>query len=415
MPGASKKGGSADEWLRAAELRGELVDALVAQRGELGKVLSGEVLTALRAVPRHLFLPGVPLAETYANDSVVTKRDADGVSISSVSAPSVVATMLDQLRVEPGCRVLEIGSGGYNAALLRELVGADGEVTSIDIDPEVIDRARGCLAAAGYGDVWLVCADGEFGCEQHAPFDRIMVTVGTWDIPPAWGDQLAEGGRLVVPLRVRGLTRSVALERSDGRLVSRDYELCGFVPMQGAGQCRERLVLLHGDEVGLRVDDGRVVDAELLRAALAQPRVAAWSGVTVGNREPFDDQDLWLAATLPDFCLLTAQHGAVERGLVCPSWRMGTPAVVEAGSFAYRTLRPVTPDKARHEFGVYAHGPIAQKLAEQVADQIRIWDRDYRAGPGPWFEVYPAGTPSEQLPDGLVDDKRHTRVMVCWP
>jgi protein-L-isoaspartate(D-aspartate) O-methyltransferase len=185
--------------------------------------------------------------------------------------------------------------------------------------------------------------------------------------------------------------------------------------MQGAGAHQERLILLHGDEVGLRVDDSRPVEAGLLREALSQPRVQAWSEVTVGNREPFDDQDLWLSTALPEFCLLTARQEAIERGLVCPSWRLGTPAVVDNSSFAYRTLRPVDPEKTRYEFGVYAHGPDAGKLADQFAAQIRTWHRDHRPGPGPRFEVYPASTPDARLPGGLVIDKRHTRVTIFWP
>lgn len=91
-------------------------------------------------------------------------------------------------------RVLEIGSGGYNAALIAELVGETGQVTTVDIDPDVADRAQSCLAAAGYHRVNVVVADAEGGVPKHAPYDRMIVTVGAWDIPPAWSDQLAEGG-----------------------------------------------------------------------------------------------------------------------------------------------------------------------------------------------------------------------------
>jgi protein-L-isoaspartate(D-aspartate) O-methyltransferase len=392
-----------------------LVDKIIAQRAELNAVLSSEVEAALRTVPRHLFAPGVPWETAYTNDTVVTKRDEHGIALSSVSPPWLQAMMLEQAQLAPGMRVLEIGSGGYNAALIAELVGEEGEVTTVDIDSDVADRARRCLAVAGYRWVNVVLADAEGGIPDHAPYDRIIVTVGAWDIPPAWVDQLAEGGRLVVPLRMRGLTRSVAFERDGGHLASGAYELCGFVPMQGAGECRERLVLLHGDEVGLRVDDGQPVEADLLSGVLCQPREQAWSGVTVGNREAFDDQDLWLATALLGFCLLTAQQEAVERGLVPSSWRLGTPAVVDAASLAYRTLRPVNPEKTLYEFGVYAHGPDAGKLASQFTDQMRIWDRDHRGGPGPRFAAHPAGTPDEQLPEGLVIDKRHTRVTVFWP
>jgi protein-L-isoaspartate(D-aspartate) O-methyltransferase len=407
---------SAHEIIQADALRAELVDKLVAQRGELNGVLSSEVQAALRTVPRHLFLPGVPLEAAYANDSIVTKRDEHGISISSVSAPAIIAMMLDQLQVKPGHRVLEIGSGGYNAALLAELVGADGEVTTVDIDPDIVDRARSCLAAAGYPRINVVLADAEDGVPGYAPYDRVVVTVGAWDIPPAWSDQLAGGGRIVVPLRMRGLTRSIVFERDGGHLVSQAYELCGFVPMQGVGENRECLVLLHGDEVGLRVDERQPVDAALLRDALFAPRVEAWSGVEVGGMEPFDDLDLWLGTAADDFCFLVAKQTAIDSGLVASSTRMGAKTVVAGGTFAYRaTARPISPDTGRYEFGVYAHGPDAENLAGHFVDLIRTWDRDHRFGPGPRIEVHPAATPDAELPDGRVIDKRHTRVVISWP
>jgi protein-L-isoaspartate(D-aspartate) O-methyltransferase len=177
------------------ELRDAMVDEVIV-REWLGLDPPREVEAALRTVPRHLFAPGVPLEKAYADAAIVTKRNEHGNSISSVSAPWLQARMLGQLQVAPGQRVLEIGSGGYNAALLRELVGPDGSVTTIDIDQEIADRARACLATAGYRDVRVVCADGEFGAAEYGPFDRIIVTAGARDIPPAWVEQLASGGRL---------------------------------------------------------------------------------------------------------------------------------------------------------------------------------------------------------------------------
>jgi protein-L-isoaspartate(D-aspartate) O-methyltransferase len=355
-----------------------------------------------------------PVARAYADDSIITKTNERGVNISAISAPTAIAGMLGQLEVLPGQRVLEIGSGGYNAALLRELVGPDGSVTTIDIDQEVADRARACLDAAGYGDVRTMCVDGEFGAEEYGPFDRIILTVGAWDIPPAWVAQLAEGGRLVVPLRTRGMTRSWALEQSGRRLVSRGHMMCGFVPMQGVGEHRGRSIPLHDDGVGLWVDEMLVVDAESLGEVLSAPRAEAWSGVTVAKGESFADQDLWLV-TLPDFCLLTAKQEAVDRGLVCPSWRMGTPALVEGDSLAYRSkLRPIDDEQTIYEFGAYGHGPDGVKLAERLAEQIRIWDRDHRDGSGPRLTVHPASTPDADLQDGFVLDKRHTKIVISW-
>lgn len=397
----------------AAALRNEMVDDVLEWRAMLKLSLSGEVEFVMRTVPRHLFLPGLSLEEAYADDAPVMKRDERGKPISSVSSARIIGFMLDQLGVEPGHRVLEVGSGGYNAALLRELVGSEGEITTIDIDQEVVDRARQGLAAAGYDDVNVVCGDGEFGAKEYAPFDRVIVTVQAWDIPPAWVEQLAEGGRLIAPFRMRGQTRSVAFERYGDRLVSREYELCGFVPMQDASANREQVIALHGEEVGLLVDDGQRVNAELLRQAFAQPRVEAWSGVTVPRMTPFGDLFLWLAFAAPSFCKLAATDEAIDRGLIPRSYR--APTIYNEDSFGYLMLRRINPEDGTSEFGVYAHGPSAEKIAEEYVTQIRAWD-DRRAGPGPRFEVHPAGTPDSQLPAGArVINKRHTRATIAWP
>lgn len=164
-----KKGTLATEVIsdsaRAAQLRGRLTDDMVVE----GTIVSNEVEAAFRTVPRHLFAPGTTLEQSYAQDAVRTKRDQHGTTISSISAPWLQAMMLEQAGLRPGMRVLEIGSGGYNAALIAELVGADGAVTTVDIDPDVVDRARSCLAEAGYSRVHVVLADAEGGCRSTHP------------------------------------------------------------------------------------------------------------------------------------------------------------------------------------------------------------------------------------------------------
>lgn len=392
-----------------ARLREELVRKL----RELKVIVTPEVERAVRAVPRHLFIPELSVEEAYAGRHYVTKKDEHGVGISSVSAASIQAMMLEQAGIRPGMRVLEIGSGGCNAALLAELVGEAGQVVSIDIDRDVIDRASRLLSAAGYESVILLHADGEFGVPEYAPFDRIIVTVCAWDLPPAWSDQLAEGGRLVVPLRMRGLTRSVAFERENGRLVDRGYELCGFVPMQGAGERRERLVPLHGDEVRLRLDDDQDADADALRAALSMPRREAWSGLTLGKNNRFDGLYLWMAMRLPDFGLLAATDTARERGLVAHSWTLGIPTLLHGDSFAYLTYRPTSEEREQFEFGAYGHGPRADEAVEKLAGLIRSWDG---TSLNARITVYPKDTPDELLPsDALVLARRHTRIAITWP
>jgi protein-L-isoaspartate(D-aspartate) O-methyltransferase len=112
----------------------------------------------------HLFLPGRPMADAYADSIVFTHRDVDGTVLSCTTLSSGVAEMLEQLDVQPGHRVLEIGAGtGINAALLACLAGPDGHVTTIDILPEAAEEARQGLAAAGYADVMVICGDGASG------------------------------------------------------------------------------------------------------------------------------------------------------------------------------------------------------------------------------------------------------------
>jgi protein-L-isoaspartate(D-aspartate) O-methyltransferase len=394
--------------LRADELR----TAMVAELRELGAVQTEPVAAALSTVPRHVFAPDEPLEKAYAaNSAVVTKRDETGLAISSLSAAHIQAVMLEQAQLEPGMRVLEVGSGGYNAALIAELVGPTGQVTSVDIDPDIVARAKDCLAAAGYDQVKVVLADAENGVPDHAPFDRVIVTAGAWDLPPAWSDQLTEHGQIVVPFRVRGLTRTVVFERDGDHLASRDYRLCGFVPMQGIGAHTERRVPLDGDEVVLRVDEDQPLDADSLKAALRSPRLELWSGVEF---DQVDELDLWIGTHAPAFGLLTAQDGPIERGLVAPSAKRGVPTFVRGGTFAYRTKRPIE-DTDTFETGVYAHGPDAQGAAEEYVELLRTWDRDHRRGHGARIEAYPAGTPSTELPQGCVVDKKHTRVVISWP
>ncbi|WP_238428032.1 methyltransferase, FxLD system [Frankia nepalensis] len=396
---------------RAEDLRNALVDKIVAGHVRQGLTMRAEVERALRKVPRELFTPGVPLEEAYRDGAVITKRSADGVNLSSVSAPYLIAEMLGQAK---GRHVLEIGSGGYNAALLREIAGPGGSVLTVDIDQEVTDRARACLDTAGYSDVEVVCADAEFEIEPGRGFDLIEVTVGAWDIPPAWISQLAEGGTLVVPLRTLGMTRSWALRRAGNHLVSTSNLLCGFVPMQGEGASKGRSVPL-GDGVTLWLNEHQQdIDGDPVAAVFSQERHEARSGVTVPSGRLSADLDLWLATHLPNFGLMITELAAIDNGLVVPSWRFGTPAFVDGATLAYRgKLRQVDDTTTEFEYVVYAHGPDAARLAEQMADQIRAWDRAGR--PTSTLCVFSIGTPDADLPDGMVLDKKHTRLVFTWP
>ncbi|WP_020390669.1 methyltransferase, FxLD system [Kribbella catacumbae] len=394
----------------AGRLRAALTDLLVAQ----GAIHDQRVEAAFRAVPRHLFVPQVPLEIAYTDDVVLMKRNQAGVAISSVSQPTVVALMLEQADLQPGHRVLEIGSGGYNAAMLHELVGPTGHVTTIDIDQDVADRARRGLDAAGYPEVQVLRTDGEFGCPESAPYDRVVVTVTAWDVAPAWMTQLAPGGRIVVPLRLRSQTRSIAFDLLDGFLESRSMAVCGFVCMQGVGASYERYVPLQGDLVSLTFDEDQVDEQEPPERVLDQPRESAWSGVLMNREEALSDLDLWLASTLPGYCVLSAERRALKKGLVTPVPRWGASAIASGNSLGYLTARPAAdPDFV--ELGANAHGSAAQDFAQLLVDQVSQWDKSFRGGPGPTLQIHPAVFPPEQLPPGFHLNTRHSQVTISWP
>lgn len=395
------------------QLRDEMVRHLL----ETGAARSPRVVDAFRKVPRHLVAPGVEMVKSYdAEAALITKTDDTGVDISSVSAPRMQAVQIEQADVQPGMNVLEIGSGGVNAAYLAELVGDHGRVVTVDIDPDVTRRAKDFLKEMGYRNVTVLTADGGSGAVDFHPFDRIIVTVQAADIPTPWVHQLNTGGRLVVPLRMRGMTRTIAFVRDDHRLISDGFELCGFVPMQGSGENRMHVAVIHdadGEEIGLRLDGHPQPDTKALAEALAMPRQEAWSGVMLAGDESNEHLDLWLTTALDNLPLMAAQPAARRRGLVASASPLGIPTLVDGDSFAYRTVRR-TADPDRFELGALGHGPRGREVAERLVAEIQTWNREHR-GDRAHIEVYPAGTPDDQLPAGRVIDRLHSRVTISWP
>jgi protein-L-isoaspartate(D-aspartate) O-methyltransferase len=250
-------------------LRHALVDALVRN----GHVRSPAVEAAMRRVPRHAFIPEVSPGEAYENRGIPLS-DAGGENVSSLSAPAWVAAMLEELALEPGLRVLEVGAGtGYHAALLACLVGGEGRVVSIELEPWLAERARARLAELGFGQVRVVEGDGALGAPGEAPFDRILLTAGTWEVFPAWLEQLAPGGRLVAPLIFGGADTGACLVanlvREGDHLVGRVVMSAEMVPMRGeAGGAR-------GEESSWAGAAWQPTSTSELRSVRVYPRSAA--------------------------------------------------------------------------------------------------------------------------------------------
>jgi protein-L-isoaspartate(D-aspartate) O-methyltransferase len=376
-------------------------------------IASDRVEEAFAVVPRHLFAPDEPLEAAYDPDNAVTvKRDPSGRVLSCMSAAFVQAAMLEQAQVEPGMRVLEIGSGGYQAALLAELVGTDGEVTTVDIDTDVTRRARQCLDAAGYQRVRVVTADAEHGVPEYAPYDRIIVTVRAWDIPPAWLGQLTEAGRLVVPLHLAAVTRSIAFDRTGDTLTSRTYRLAHFVPMQGAGAHPDHLTSL-GEGVALRTDSPLTgIDPAAVGAALHGPHTDYWSGTAFDMP---DELDLFLLTSEAGMAMLHASEEAISHGLVGVGARLGVPALVRGGNIAWNIKRDsADPATGGFESGAAACGPDAEAVGADYARLLRRWATNYRYRNAATIRYLPAGT-STPAPEGWHVVKRHGTLVVSWP
>jgi protein-L-isoaspartate(D-aspartate) O-methyltransferase len=402
---------------QAEDLRQEMADGLIAE----GWITSPQVEGAFRAVPRHLFTPpGTPLETSYnAHAAPVLKRAPDGSNLSSVSGPWLQAKMIAQAGIGPGMRVMEIGSGGYNAALLAEVTGE--HVVTVDIDPDITARASAALEAAGYtGQVTVVTADGEHGFPDRAPYDAIVVTAAAWDLPPAWREQLLDGGRLAVPLVMNTFTRSLGFRLAGDHWQSDSAQLAGFVLMQGIGQAPVRRLALAdpaGGHVTLRLGDETKLEnpGQLAQALEAEP-VTAWSGLTIAQGAGFEDLQLWLAGGfLPGFCRIDASGSQVLPADEGNRTWFGFGGVLD-DSFSVMAMRKTGIPGSEFEFGARAFGPHAAAAAEALIAQIAAWDARDRAIPGDAFAYWPVGTDIPPLggPSGVFR-KRHGTVTVTWP
>ncbi|MFI6697143.1 methyltransferase, FxLD system [Streptomyces sp. NPDC050433] len=399
-------------------LRHQLADQLA----EAGHIRTPAVDKAMRTVPRHSFAPEVPVQKAYANDIIATRHSDDGSTISSISAPWLQADMLEAARIRPGRRVLEIGSGGYNAALIAELVGPAGSVTTLDIDPVVTDRTTRFLAQTGYDHVQVVTADAEHlpaGIVPECGFDAILVTAGTWDLP--WTDALADGGRLVAPLRLHGYHWAIGFTKGNGVLHSDEpLIVCCFVTMRGDGAWNANRRTVPGTGVHLSWEDGTPMPVDQLAPALTREPTVAHTHVTVGGQEPFDALTLFLAGALPGFCRLSVDPDGDNRVLNPPPPHWPGAAIVRGTSLARLTTERLSDgddSNGLYEFVVHSYGPHGHLAAKEMVEQVQHWQRNHRAALCPRITIHPLDSnksaPATRAPH--VFNKRHTRIAIDWP
>ncbi len=204
-------------------VREVMVSEQIARRG----VRNPRVLDAMRRIPRHLFLPEDARDYAYLDSPLRIGSE------QTISQPYIVALMTELLDVSAEDKVLDVGTGsGYQAAILGWLAR---EVHTIERIPELAKEAAGTLATLGYTNVQVHLGDGTLGYPEAAPYDRILVAAAAPEVPPALLDQLAEGGRLVIPVGSRTLQRLDIWDRADGEFRQSSSIPVVFVPLIGEG------------------------------------------------------------------------------------------------------------------------------------------------------------------------------------
>ena len=191
--------------------------------------LSPAVMEAMAAVPREEFVPAELAGRAYENTPLPIGQG------QTISQPFIVALMTDLLDPEPGDRVLELGTGcGYQAAILAHIVG---EVYTVEVLPDLADTAARRLERLGYGNVHVRVGDGARGWPEAAPFDGILATAAAPRVPSALVEQLAPGGRLVIPVdrAYGGQDLRLLTKDADGEVTTRSLLPVAFVPLTGTG------------------------------------------------------------------------------------------------------------------------------------------------------------------------------------
>lgn len=193
-------------------------------------IQDARVLEAMAKVPRHLFVAPELRAAAYDDTPLPTAHG------QTISQPRMVAIMLQRARLSGDERVLDVGAGsGYQAALLGYLAR---EVYAVEIWPDLAEGARRALTEAGIGNVEVITGDGSVGYPPAAPYDVILVGAAARDVPPALVEQLAENGRLLVPVGGSWGQRLVLIRKRQGLVTEDSFEGCSFVPLVSADRRR---------------------------------------------------------------------------------------------------------------------------------------------------------------------------------
>ncbi|MFP4000300.1 MAG: protein-L-isoaspartate O-methyltransferase [Thermoplasmata archaeon] len=206
--------------------RNNLIDGLIRR----GYVESDKVEKAMRKVPRHEFVP-----ENIRDRAYVDTPQPIGEG-QTISAPHMVAMMVENLDLDRGQKVLEVGGGlGYHAAVIAEVVGYEGEVYSLEYKTSLAKSAKKRVKKIGYQNIEIIKGDGSSGYEKKAPYDRISVACGAPEIPPPLMKQLLVGGKILIPIGSKFFQKLIkATKIEEGKIEKSNLGGVRFVPLKGA-------------------------------------------------------------------------------------------------------------------------------------------------------------------------------------
>jgi protein-L-isoaspartate(D-aspartate) O-methyltransferase len=417
-----------------------LNQALVDELKNKGIIQTMSVESAFQAVLRHIFLPNIPLEQVYSDRAISAKQNEAGQWISSSSQPTIMAIMLEQLDLQPGHKVLEIGTGpGYNAALMAHIVGETGKVVTVEIDEDLTEAAREHLASAGFDQVQVVCADGGYGYPDAAPFDRIILTVGAPDITPAWWKQMKPEGRLVLPLMLRGSMKSIAFERIDDHLNSISVNDCGFIQLRGdfASAFPNRVQLDPDPNLYIEPTSEFSIDSETTYSLLTGVTKDWATDVEVNVWDVLGGSLwTWLALHEPHMCKLIAMGDVTEESSVPPLIKietkqnsMGTPILVDKTGLA-ALMRPpdeevpvVTSEKlfapdspAERHFPLFVRQfGTDESVAQRLLALIQTWKAaDNPSSNNMHIQVYPKDFDYKPSEGEIVLQRQWTKLVIEW-
>lgn len=231
----------------------KLLEKAVKLYKERGAPLSDAAKNAFLATPRHIFAKRfydhgtgewvdlnqdnleIHLPSIYSDNPITLQKEESALPPSTISQPSFVLHMLDLLEIKPGQSIFELGAGsGWNAALIARLVGPSGRVVSAEIITDIADRAEMSLQELGIDNVEIIKGDGGSGWAAGAPYDRLIFTAGSFNLPAPYFEQVKAGGRILFILKIPGGGDILhILEKKEGYFTSSHALACGFVPMTG--------------------------------------------------------------------------------------------------------------------------------------------------------------------------------------